>query len=267
MRLLFQIVALLCCSSFVWADNGKTMSVAFSRGRPPYVFTEKGQLRGIEIDLTREALSRLGYKLKAEALSPYRIEAEAKHGKSFDIVVGAPFESDGARFHSKALVKFENVAVVLKSKKITIKSVKDLTSWRVGAWVNAGTSLGREFQRQYSPRVSGKPVPNYKEFAKQDEQFRAFWEDKIDVLIIDRYIFGWFRMNQGTQVDVLRDVEAFSIFPDPKSTSVAFSDQKMRSAFEQELEKMRESGEYDRIVQSYVGEKLAAMFKTTGKTH
>ncbi|UXR63718.1 transporter substrate-binding domain-containing protein [Bdellovibrio bacteriovorus] len=267
MRLLFQIVALLCCGSSVWAESGKMVSVAFTRGRPPYVFTEKGQLRGIEIDLTREVLTRLGYKLKAEALSPYRIEAEAKHGKNFDVVIGAPFSSDGARFYSKPLVKFENVAVVLKSKKIQLKSVKDMNGLRVGAWVNAGDSLGRDFHRQYSPRISGEPVRNYKEFSKQDEQFRAFWEDKIDVLIMDRYIFGWFRMTQASDADVLRDVETFSIFPDPKSTSVAFGDQKMRSAFELELGKMRESGEYDRIVQSYVGEKLAAMFKTTEKTH
>lgn len=267
MRLLIQFIVVLCMGTSVWAGSEKTLAVAFGKARPPYAFSEKGQIRGIEVELAREALSRMGYQVKPQSISSYRIEAEAKHGNNFDVVVGVPLASDGARYYSKPFVSYENVVLAFKSKKISVKAVKDLKNLRVGVWANARHDLGKDFARHFPPLSSGKPPANYIEFAKQDEQFKALWSDKIDVLIMDRSIFGWFRGTMATQVDVLREVEVFPIFEEPNLSCVAFLDQKMRNAFDHEIEKMRESGEYERIVRGYVGEKIAAMFKTNGKTH
>lgn len=267
MRLLAQMIAVLCVGSSVWAKSEKTLAVAFGKARPPYAFLENEQLRGIEVDLAREVLSRMGYQMKPQSISPYRIEAEAKHGNSFDVVVGVPLGSDGSRYYSQAFVIYNNVAMSFKARKLSVKSVKDLQGLRVGAWVNAWKDLGKDFSRHFSPRASGILPNMYVEFAKQDEQYKAFWNEKIDVLIMDRSIFAWFRKTMVPQVGVLEDIEVFPIFEEPNKSYVVFRDQKMRNDFDRELQKMRDSGVYERIVNNYVGEKLAAMFKTNGKTH
>lgn len=262
------ILALLFFCSGALAQEAKTLSVAFGKGRPPYSFSERGNARGIEVDLAMEILKRLGYKVRAQVMSPYRIEAEAKHGNTFDVVVGVPQVGDGAgHYYSKPFVAYENYLIALRSRKLAAKKISDLSGVRVGAWHNAWKDLGKDFSRVFSPKANGRLPDNYREFVRQEEQVKALWRGDIDALVMDRYIFGWFRMTMAGQVNTGVDVDVFDLFPLVNHSYVAFRDAKVRAAFDKELERLRQSGEYDNIVRIYVGERLAAMLKSGPKPH
>ncbi|WP_374028297.1 substrate-binding periplasmic protein [Bdellovibrio bacteriovorus] len=262
------ILALLFFCSFAGAEESKSLAVAFGKGRPPYSFSERGNSRGIEVDLALEILKRLGYKVRSQVMSPYRIEAEAKHGNTFDVVVGVPRGGDGAgHFYSKPFVAYENYLIALRSRKIGAKKISDLSGLRVGAWHNAWKDLGKDFNRVFSPKANGRLPDNYREFVRQEDQVRALWAGDVDALVMDRYIFGWFRMALASQVNTAVDVDVFDLFPVVNHSYVAFRDAKLRLAFDKELERLRQSGEYDSIVRIYVGERLAAMFKSGPKSH
>ncbi|WII70833.1 transporter substrate-binding domain-containing protein [Bdellovibrio sp. 22V] len=259
MRSFFRVGILLLLNVAVQRTEAKNLKIAFGNGRPPYVFQEQGKWKGIEVEVVGEIFRRLGQKYTFDNMSPLRLEAEAKHGNSYDVVVGVPLASDGAVFYSEPYVYFQNYAIALKKKKVAVKNIKDLQRYRIGTWVNAWKDLGPAFRSTYSPKANGDFSTGYKEFVKQEEQSEAFWSEKIDVIIIDRYVFGWFRMVQAAKVDTAKDIEVFRLFSEKMASHVAFHDEKLRDSFNRELAKLHESGEYERIVRSYVGESLAAL--------
>lgn len=260
--LMVLFVSFLIAGPVVAADGGKVLSVAFGKGRPPYAFTERDKLRGIEVDLTQEILFRMGYKVQGKAMSPFRIEAEAKHGQMFDVVVGVPRSQDSqGNYYSNPFAIYHNYAISLRSKKLSLKNIGDLTSFKVGAWLNAWKDLGRDFVRDFGPRINGKLPGNYLEYSRQEIQFRALWEREVDVLVMDHYIFGWFMMTMVDVVNTGDEVEVFDIFPNKNESFVVFRDADVRDKFNRELQRLRDSGDYDRIVRIYVGEKIAAVLK------
>ncbi|MBV5324952.1 MAG: hypothetical protein J0626_06615, partial [Rhodospirillaceae bacterium] len=70
--------------------------------------------------------------------------------------------------------------------------------------------------------------------------------------IADRNIFNWFAHDPEVtaKVDTSQAVRYHAIFP-PTEYRVAFRDQGLRDSFNRGLVKLRESGEYARIVARY----------------
>lgn len=257
MRSYFRCLVIMLLNVAVQTVEAKNIKVAIGLDRPPYIYQEDGKWKGIEVELIGEIFRRLGYKIHMDNMSTLRLDAESRHGNSYDVVVGVPLGSEGAVFYSEPYVSFENYAFALKKKSLHIKSAKDLSSVRVGAWINAWRDLGPSFKSAFGPHANGSFGHNYKEFIKSEDQSLAFWQDKVDAIVMDRNIFAWYRMTLASRVDTAKDVEVFRIFPAKHSAFVAFKKKDLREAFDGELEKLRSSGEYDRIVRSYVGESLA----------
>lgn len=257
MRSYFRCLVIILLNVAVHRVEAKDLKVAFGLGRPPYVYWENGKWKGIEVEVVGEVLRRMGYQLKADNMSALRLEAEARHGNSYDVVVGVAQGPEGSAFYSESYISFENYVVALKKKNLRFKEVKDLSSLKVGTWLNAWRDLGPVFKTTFGPKANGSFLSNYKEYAKQEDQCAAFWQEKVDIIVIDKNVFGWFRMTLASKMDTSKDIEVFRLFPTEMPSYVAFRKKELREIFNAELTKLKDSGEYNRIVRSYAGENLA----------
>lgn len=265
MRSFFRgVFVLLLLNVAVQRTEAKNLKVAFGLDRPPYIYQDSGKWRGIEVEIVGEVLRRLGYELQPEKMSSLRLEAEAQHGNSYDLVVGVANGPEGAVYYSDPYVYFENYVIALKKKNLALKTLKDLAPYKVGTWLNAWKELGSEYRSLFSPRLSGFN-PNNREFLKQEEQCISFWQGHVDAIVIDKHVFDWYRMTLATKVDTSREVVVHKLLPQKSPSFVAFRNKTLRDSFNAELAKMRQSGDYDRIVHSHVGEQLAGVVPVKNK--
>lgn len=249
MRSISRYLTILLLNLISVQMDAKTLKVAFGKGKPPYVYEFNGELRGLKVDLIREVVLRMGKTFDATGMSYMRLEAEARHGESYDMVVGVR-NRDGARFYSKALVDHEVSAYSLKSRRLILRKVQDLSNLRVATWRNSWKDLGPEFSQIFKPRFSGKMPENYVEFVSTKDRFASLWKSGVDVLIMDRHIFDWYRMVNMPKLDMRQDVQVHNIFSAELATFVSFRDARLMAAFNRELQRLRESGEYAKIVRS-----------------
>ena len=126
--------------------------------------------------------------------------------------------------------------------------------------MNAWMELGEAFKSVFKPNMNRKFSSNYKQYQSQEDQFRALWNGDIDVAVMDRYLFSWFYVSQNQDVPVDQEFVVHDLFQREKYSYVAFRDQKARDAFNQEMRKMRKSGEFQAVLQQYVGTSVAAIF-------
>lgn len=219
------------------------------------------------MEIVTAVLGRMKRKGEWKSLSPFRLEAEAKHGKDFDLIVGVPKFSQGGGYYSLPISSYDNYAFSLASKKLQLKTVRDLADRRVGVWMNAWRDLGGEFARLFGPKVTGRMPATCQEFARQEDQFRAFWDGEVDVIVMDRYIFSWLMVTQSERLNLTQEVVIHDIFQTENPSYVRFKEAAVRDHFNRELLELKRNGDYDRIVQNYTGGRLAAMFKKMDTAH
>lgn len=237
--------------------------VAFGVGRPPYSYSDQGTARGIETDIVKAILRRMGVALEEKSMSVCRIEAESKHGNTFDAVVGVPPGKDvHGRYYSKSIAVFENSLITLRSRKFNLKKISDLDGLSVGVWHNARYELGKEFRKVFAPKANGRMPESYREYSRQEEQVKSLWNGEVDAIVVDRLIFEWLRVSLPGQVNAGAEVDVFDLFPVQNHSHVVFKEQRIRDIFDKELRRLYRSGEYEQIVRTYLKDRFAAMFKS-----
>ncbi len=108
---------------------------------------------------------------------------------------------------------------------------------------------------------------NSREFGQQEDQFLARWDEEVDVIVMDRYAFSGLLVTQAHRLSSAHEVVIHDIFRSRSSSHVRFKDVVLRDHFNKELLNIKRSGEYERIVEKYIGGRLAAMFKVKGIAH
>ncbi len=153
-------------------------------------------------------------------------------------------EIQGA-FLSDEHITYYNLAISLRSQNLEIDEIADLMDKRVVAFQQASIAFGKEFE------AMAENNPGYVEVANQESQIAMLFLGRADVLVLDRRIFAYHR-NRLSSVAANQPVSTHDLF-EPSSFRVAFRDREIRDAFNRELRKIRKSGRYDEIVDSYVG--------------
>lgn len=242
MRSLFCL--LLCMSMSSWAE---TVTIGFGKDRAPYVISKFD--KGITVDLFRAALKPYGYDIKTyyfragdtEKLLDYRVQA----------ISIAKLDNDKF-FVSQPYLQYHDRVIFKKSDKLHIKSVADLSRYRVAAWPGAHKYIGKEYAKHFTHRVNQKNDDSYLEPTSQLAQNQMFWRNHADVLIIDEYMFKWYRHALRKTDDTSEEVEILNILPESTMTRAAFVDEKVRDAFDKGIQRLRKSGEYQRIINHYI---------------
>jgi polar amino acid transport system substrate-binding protein len=151
-------------------------------------------------------------------------------------------------YYSEYFIQYHYAAFSLKSNQFNIKKISDLKNYYCISSQNATKYLGKEFS--IIAKESGK---KYSEVANQKEQVYKLLRGRTNVIIMDKYIFKFYqnelisegKINKGIEVEVS---ELFK----PTKYRIAFKDKSIRDDFNKGIEKLKNSGRYDKIYESYI---------------
>lgn len=241
-------VILLFLTNF--SAHAQTLKVAFGNVRPPYIIEERGLLTGIELDVVKESLLLSGYKIEQVQLPTKRLSlAIPKMG--FDIVVGVDTQ-DPRYYYSDEYIEFKNYAVAKSSRNLKLMSIENLKNYTVGAWPLAWQQCGAKYKALFSPNKEGIFPEGYFEPVTAESQNKMFWMDRIDVSVLNKMTFNYYKNFLRKTLNTTADVVYYDIFPDKVKYFVAFKDEKMRDDFNNGLAQLRRSKRYNRIFDSYI---------------
>lgn len=231
-------------------SQAKILKVAFVESRPPYVFLDNGELKGIEIDIVKEALLQSGYTIDFSTLPAKRLEMiDNKMG--YDMAVGV-LEQKPNLFYSSDYLQMKSYAVAKESKNIQLGSISDLEKHSVGAWPYAWKHCGEDYKKLYTPKPDGSFSRNYNEPISSESQNKMFWMNRFDVSISSKMTFNYYKKILSSSLDTSQDVSYYDIIPNEAKFSIAFKDEKIKNDFESGLGQLKRNKRYRRIFDSYM---------------
>ena len=122
----------------------------------------------------------------------------------------------------------------------------DLVDYRFMSWQGAMAHLGEE----YAEMARNNPL--YSEHHDQSLQVKMLFLERVDVVQMDEHIFNYYRVKIGSEgkIDTSPDVDRFEFFGESPN-GFLFRSIKMRDEFNIQLKKLKESGQYDKIMNRY----------------
>ena len=238
------ICALISCLLAATAARADTVTVAVGLALPPYVLADND--RGAELDVVREALAVKGHELKPVYV-PFREVVPMVVGGKVDASMTLNEDSGAASlFYSDVHMIYQNVAVGLSEREITVESIADLGRYWVLGFQDAAKYLGDEFAHM------SENNPRYGETSRQKSQVSMLFKERVDLVVSDKNIFNWYRRQQE-RVNVKRPVTQFALFP-PTYYKVAFNHENLRDDFNAGLAELKKTGRYDQILEYYFRE-------------
>lgn len=169
--------------------TAKGVRIAFNNSLAPFAI--EASANGIEIDIIRESFRRQGCKLVPVFLPFVRFGYALAEGK-VDGVATINERSGIRAVFSDPYIEYQNVAVTLASRRLSIARIGDLKGLKVIAFPGAARSLGDEFRR-----FSDKN-PHYREDPKQLSHNRLLYNGAVDVAIAERSIYAYLDRELGT---------------------------------------------------------------------
>lgn len=131
-----------------------------------------------------------------------------------------------------------------------MNQVSDLAPYRVGAWQGTSVTLGKEIGQLYGK--GGTHRHNYREYPSQLSQNVAFWSGKIDVMIIDQHVFGYYRRMLANDFETDQHVTFHKLFSQETPHYVAFREKRLRDQFNDALTILRYKGGYRQVMERYI---------------
>jgi polar amino acid transport system substrate-binding protein len=232
------LCCLLSCSLTVTAQ---TLRIGFGTHKPPYLF--ENEARGLEYDIVMAAAQRSGLEPVAYYAPMERLYLMLSKGQ-IEVIATTNERSGGAIFYSDAYIRYQNVAVALRSRNLNIQRISDLVGYSVNAFQRARLLLGNEYQ------AMAENNPRYREEAFQIARNRMLYSGRVDVVVTDMRILRYFNREVYTQVDVTQPLALYPIFA-VTDYKLGCRQQAHCERFNQGLAAIRESGEYTTIESRY----------------
>jgi polar amino acid transport system substrate-binding protein len=234
------VTLLLLMMSF--PSMAQSLRVAVGSSLSPYVIEENNT--GAELDIVREALALRGHDITPE-YAPYgRVNGLLQQAR-VDAALTLPSEGEEEDiFFSDEYITYHNVVLALAFEGFAIHTLDDMVNYRVLAFQNAARLLGPEFGHMASNNI------HYSETTRQHSQVDMLFSERIDLIVMDRYIFNYYRAQAGRE-STERPVSVFELFP-PVSYRIGFRDPALRDDFNAGLQQLRQSGRYQAILDQYL---------------
>jgi polar amino acid transport system substrate-binding protein len=221
--------------------SAQSLRFGFGTHKPPYIY--ENQARGLEYDIVLAAASLGGLEVEPYYAPMERLSMMMRKGQ-LDAVTTTNELNGDSPFYSDVYIRYQNVAVALRSRNLTIERISDLTAYSVNAFQRARVMLGSEYQ------TMAESNPRYREEAFQIARNRMLYSGRVDVVVTDMRILRYFNLEVHTQVDVSQPLTIYPIFPgtDYKLGCLKQSD---CERFSKGLALLRSSGDYAVIEQRY----------------
>ncbi len=246
-RYMHLTVIYLCCLIVFIAPGSafaKELKIASSTAVPPYIIVDTDS--GIELDIVREVLGLKGYTVSFEHL-PFPRALEKMKAGEFD---GALTISEIAKlelgnvFYSDSHITFQNVAISLKSSRLKIDKISDLSDKSIGTFQYAREYIGPEFAKMADDN------PAYRELPNSSQIVPMLFQKRVEAIVMEINIFKY-QLKQIKFIDTSAPVVIHEIFP-KNPFKVVFLNSKVKAAFNQGLKAIRANGRYEEILNRYI---------------
>lgn len=217
------------------------LSVSLGLNKPPYVM-EGGQT-GLEVDIVRQALAATGLSMRTQQLPPARALMLQRAGQ-LDVLLSVDEGIGGKDFFSDNYLTYQNVAISLASRQLSIKRVEDLSAYSVAAFQNASLTLGERFRAVVSQH------PNYNEYPQQLTQNNLLFSQRVDVVVGDRRVLHYLITQLDPTLNPATPVTVHPVFA-PTPRKAVFKDAALRDRFNQGLRSIQANGVYDALLKKY----------------
>ncbi|MES2297912.1 MAG: transporter substrate-binding domain-containing protein [Pseudomonadota bacterium] len=240
------LVATLQCAA------AATLRLLVQSQTAPYLFNDAGgAFHGIAIDILDAAATRMGVNFEYHETSMARLLADAKQRADIDGAAPVKGDDGDGLYYSAPVFGFENVVLTRAVSKIAVNRLADIDRYNFAIWQNGWRSLGPEFEAKYRPDGAGHFRANYHEHSSHETVVKVFWLGRVDVVVLDRYVFNWYTKQLAGSVDTSAKLTVHPIFSEKSMYKVAFRDPGLRKRFNAALKAMNDDGSIDAIMRKY----------------
>jgi len=146
-------------------------------------------------------------------------------------------------YTSKPYITFENVAVTLTDKNITLNNPFDLQGYSVVAFQNAKKFIGGDYQTAVPNMI------NYREFHEQKKQVYMLFGGRTDVIVLDINILKYALKSSDDPI-LNKPYKMHNIF-EKRHYAAGFKSKEIQEAFDRGIKLIKEDGTYQRILDKY----------------
>ncbi|WP_108652614.1 substrate-binding periplasmic protein [Dongshaea marina] len=229
------------CLLYSCIGQAKSLTLATSFSIPPYILRQSDS--GVQLEIVREALAQHGHEIENIIYASNKRVQRLLSLKLVDMIINAPPGIEKA-FYSDNIIDYQNVAITLKSAGIKLEHIDDLARFRVVAFQNARQFFGKKFAKM------AEENKKYSEVINQVVQVDQLYRGVADVAISDKWIFLYYRKQLSHKMALQQPLTFHPIFPD-SARPAAFYQEALRNDFNLGLEKLRSSGRYQELLESY----------------
>lgn len=251
---LFSVMAIAGCgdskssgsaSGSASAGGEKVLRIGTNADFAPFEFQDANgaEYQGFDMDLIRAVAKEMGYKAEIQNLN-FDGLIPALVSKNIDVAVSGMTineERKGKVLFSDPYYK-SGLSIVVKKDNTSIHNFKELEGKRVA--VQIGTTSAKEVHK----------IPNVevKEFNSSADTFLELKAGGVDAVVNDRPVNDYYIVKSGE-----KDVRALEELLTSEDYGIAMNKDNaaLQKQINEALNKLKQSGEYDKIFAKWFGEK------------
>lgn len=219
--------------------NRRPLLIMGTSDAPPYMIQATNS--GLDVDIPRAALARLGYDLKIRYMPLARAEQELR-SQRIDLMAPLFVGDKPGIYSSQPHVMYRPTAFSLRERGVAVSSLLDLGDYRMMTFQGATGYFGAEFIE------ASQRSPAYSEIHNMNKLAQLLFVGRTDLVVLDYNIFYYLTREWD---DVwLKQLAVHDIFPRVPAV-VGFHRSKLRDAFNHALQAMRDDGSYAAILERY----------------
>ncbi len=234
------LIYLLLTLSALYSQVGHSQEILVGvHHSPPWSFKNgQGEIVGIEKDIIEKSLTSQGHTVRFKIFGYSRL---LNQFSSQQLDFASPFTGPtGAASLTVNYLPFQDVSVSLKSRGLAINAIEDLAEKTVVAYQQAHRVLGKKYGELVASQT------NYKEFASRENQINLLFFKRADAVVGERRILAYIaHKNHGPDKIAIHPIFSETHYPG------AAWDKQLVLDFNAGLTRLRESGEYQKILKQY----------------
>lgn len=226
--------------------KGKKYIIATDTSFPPFEYKENNEYVGIDIDLIKKIAETEGFEIELKPMDFGGIIAALQSGQIDGAIAGASITEERRNSVDFSEPYYDSgVVTVVNKSNTTIKSVDDL------AGKNLAVKNGTEGAKYAEDKLKGKV--NVRVYEDSVSMYKAVENNQTDAAFEDLPVAGYtIKITPDSKLKIATDRLT--------SSSYGFmvkkgANQELLAKFNSGLKKLKENGEYNKIVEKYTGQK------------
>ncbi len=226
--------------------KGKKYIIATDTSFPPFEYKENNEYVGIDIDLIKKIAETEGFEIELKPMDFGGIIAALQSGQIDGAIAGASITEERRNSVDFSEPYYDSgVVTVVNKSNTTIKSVDDL------AGKNLAVKNGTEGAKYAEDKLKGKV--NVRVYEDSVSMYKAVENNQADAAFEDLPVAGYtIKITPDSKLKIATDRLT--------SSSYGFmvkkgANQELLAKFNSGLKKLKENGEYNKIVEKYTGQK------------